>query len=391
MNLLILCVREMTHRWKSSAVVTLVVLAITAAVTYFSVNNAGFQKELSRNARDIGSNVVILPAELDQQQYHFDGGYSDITMSGKLVEQLIEYKASLNHLIPMLERKTDCSLGDRTATARVVGISASIPMPGRPRAPMQKSLEKGSVQLGSALAESLGIGRDATPEIMIAGKSVTVARVNRSNGTWQDGAAFVDLKTAQALFALPDQISRIEAIECTDEQCAATGLKSNVVLANELARVTDAAVIFRKDKMANARLSIRTVGVENQALIQGVLWVLLAISIAGLSSLNFFQRKSEVGVLLAVGYDMPAVVNLFVLRTALLTSLGSAIGVCVGAWVAWSQSLPLFVATGKKFSIDWEAVGVIGFVAVGLAMLASAIPAMFAARRDPADVIGKDR
>jgi ABC-type lipoprotein release transport system permease subunit len=372
-------------------VVTLVVLAITAAVTYFSVNNAGFQKELSRNARDIGSNVVILPAELDQQQYHFDGGYSDITMSGKLVEQLIEYKASLNHLIPMLERKTDCSLGDRTATARVVGISASIPMPGRPRAPMQKSLEKGSVQLGSALAESLGIGRDATPEIMIAGKSVTVARVNRSNGTWQDGAAFVDLKTAQALFALPDQISRIEAIECTDEQCAATGLKSNVVLANELARVTDAAVIFRKDKMANARLSIRTVGVENQALIQGVLWVLLAISIAGLSSLNFFQRKSEVGVLLAVGYDMPAVVNLFVLRTALLTSLGSAIGVCVGAWVAWSQSLPLFVATGKKFSIDWEAVGVIGFVAVGLAMLASAIPAMFAARRDPADVIGKDR
>ena len=205
--------------------VAFLVATITAALTYFSVNNAGFQKEISRNARDIGSNVVILPASLDQHQYHFDGGYSDHTMSTELVQQLIEHKASLNHLIPMLERKAECSLGNRTVQARVVGISASIPMPGRPKSPMQKSVEENHVQLGAALAKKLGIGRDDTPEIQIQGVSVIVTRVNKLNGTWQDAAAFVDLKTAQSLFDAPGRISRIEAIECTSEQCEATGAK----------------------------------------------------------------------------------------------------------------------------------------------------------------------
>ena len=88
MNPLALTFKEIRHRWKSSLLIALIVAAIIGALTYFSVNNAGFQKEITRNARDIGSNVVILPAELDQYEYHAMGGYSDKTMSQDLVQQL---------------------------------------------------------------------------------------------------------------------------------------------------------------------------------------------------------------------------------------------------------------------------------------------------------------
>lgn len=390
MSPLNLTLREIRHRWKSSLLVAVLVATITAALAFFSINNAGYQKEITRNARDIGSNVVILPADVDQFQYHANGGFSETTMSANLVRQIIEYKASLNHLIPMLERRAQCSRGEKNVNARIVGLSASIPMPGRPKAPMQKSIATGQVQLGSQLAQKLGIQRDETSEIQINGKHFVVSRVNRSSGTWQDAAAFMDLQSAQKLFDLPNQISRIEAIECTSEQCELTGLKSDVVLANELVRITDEAAILRREKMAAARSSIRLVSRENLRLLQNVLWIFLAASIIALSSLNSYQRKSEVGILQALGYGPYRVVSLFVLRAVLLTILGAAIGITIGAWAAQSQSQPLFLTTGKKFTIDWQSAMLIGLIATVLAALASSVPALISARRHPAEIIGKE-
>ena len=381
---------EIIHRWKSSGLVALIVAAITGTLTYFSVNDAGFQKEIGRNARDIGSNVVILPADVDQFAYHNDGGYSEVTMSASLVDQLIEYKASLNHLIPMLERQAECSRGDRAVTARVVGVSASIPMPGRPKSPMQKSIPEGGVQLGVQLAERLGVSRDEKSEITINGKLFEVSRVNRANGTWQDVAAFLDLEMAQSLFGMPGKISRIEAIECTSEQCEQTGLKSDVVLTNELARITDQATLLRKEKIAEARTSIRAISRDNFRLLQNVMWVLMALSIAGLSSLNSFQRKSEIGVLQAVGYGQWRVMTMIVLRAAVLTMLGAIAGILIGGFASLVQSGSLFAATGQKIAIDWNAAVAIGLIALVLAIFASSIPAMIAALKDPSELIGRE-
>ena len=390
MNPFTLSMRELRYRWKSSLLTVLIVATITGGLTFFTVNNAGFQKEISRNVRDIGSNVVILPAALDPFQYDAEGGYSDQTMSMDLIEQLIQYKASLNHLIPMLERKADCSIGTKTANARIVGISASIAMPGRPKAPMQKSIKKDKVQLGILLAEKLGIGRDQAPTIQIAGTSFQVDRVNRANGTWQDSAAFLDLESAQSLFGVPNQISRIEAIECTSEQCEETGLKSEVVLANELARITDTASILRREKMADARSGIRVVARDNLRLIQNVLWTLLAIVIMAITSLNAYQRVSEIGVFQALGYGQFRVVTMFVLRAVLLTVLGAAVGIVGGAWIAQMQSQPLFHSTGSKFSVNWQSTLIIGAVAVAISVLASSLPAAISAMRHPAEIIRRE-
>ena len=138
MNPFFLALRELHYRWKSGLVFVLIVASVTGTLAYFSVNDASFQKEIGRNVRDLGSNVVILPAAVDQYSYHLEGGYSEITMDADLVSKLIEYRASLNHLIPMLERRAMCSTGDRQSIGRVVGLSASIAMPDRPKAPMQR-------------------------------------------------------------------------------------------------------------------------------------------------------------------------------------------------------------------------------------------------------------
>ena len=391
MNPVAMAMHEILHRWKSSALVVIMVAAITGALTYFTVNNSGYQKEMSRNARDMGSNVVILPAEVDQFDYYSSGGFSEVTMPSAVVDQIVEFKASLNHLIPMLERRAVCKVGENETTARIVGIAASIALPGRPKSPMQKAIKPNTIQLGSALAKKLGLKReDQNVKVAIEGQPFSVSRINKASGTWQDAVVFIELAEAQNLFKIPNQISRIEAIECTQEQCELTGLKSDAVLTAELARITDQAVLLRRENMAEARSRIRVISRENLGLLQNVLWAVLAISIMGLSILNSIQRKSEIGVLQSVGYGQLRVVFLFLLRTICLTIIGAAIGIGLGAVASYWQSVPLFGETGKKFAIDWLAVSLIGLTAVLLAAVSTALPALLAAMQNPADLIGRD-
>lgn len=390
MNPFYLAFRELHFRWKSGLVFVFVVASVTGVLAYFSVNDVSFQKEIGRNVRDIGSNVVILPAEVDQYAYHLEGGYSESTMDSNLVSKLIEHRASLNHLIPMLERRVMCSTGDRQSMGRVVGLSASIAMPDRPKAPMQRSIPVGELQLGSELARELGVDRDAKAQVTIAGEVFKVQRVNRSSGTWQDAAAFIDLESAQKIFNLPERISRIEAIECTSEQCEASGLQSSVILNNEIEKITDKASFLRKEEMAEARLSVRSVSRENFMVLQNVLWVFLGFTVLGLAILNSLSRKSEIGVLQAVGYGRYRIVALFLVRSLLLAGLGAALGITVGMLVSINQANELFVMTGKKTALDWSAAMTIGCVAFLLAVLGGCVPALWAAGENPADLIGRD-
>ncbi|MEE2827230.1 MAG: hypothetical protein VYE64_11440, partial [Planctomycetota bacterium] len=133
-----LILREIVHRRKTSSLLIGLVAVMIGAVTFFSVNRAGYEKEMTRNARDIGSNVVILPSAVDQVAYHLQGGYSEETMNEAVLEQLLEHRASLNHLIPMLEEPTEIGFNQNRSAARLVGLSASVPMPGRPKSPMQR-------------------------------------------------------------------------------------------------------------------------------------------------------------------------------------------------------------------------------------------------------------
>lgn len=385
-----LALRELHYRWRSGSVLVLVVASVTGVLAYFSVNDASFQKEIARNVRDIGSNVVILPAEVDQYAYHLDGGYSEVTMAANLVAELIKHRASLNHLIPMLERRVVCSVADRQSVGRVVGLSASIAMPNRPKAPMQRSIPVGELQLGSELARELGVNRDEEAEVAIARKVFKVQRVNRASGTWQDSAAFIDLKSAQKIFDLPERISRIEAIECTSEQCEETGLQSSVILNNEIEKITDEASFLRKEEMAEARLNVRLVSRENFLMLQNVLWVFLGLTVLGLAMLNSLRRKSEIGVLQAVGYGRWRVASLFLVRSMLLSATGAVVGVAIGMLASIEQANRLFVMTGKKSSLDWDAAMTIGGVAFLLAVLGSCVPALLAAGENPADLIGRD-
>lgn len=382
--------KEMIFRWRTSLLLVVIVGAITGLLSFFSVNKAGYQKEVARSARDIGSNVVILPSSVDQVAYHANGGYSKETMSDEVIEQLIEYKASLNHLIPMLEVNTDVQQGEQKSEARVVGIAASIPMPGRPKAPMQKAVKENTVQVGSSLARKLEINRDLPGSLMIKDREFQISRVNAESGTWQDAVVFMNLIDAQTVFNKPHQLSRIEAIECTSEKCEEFGVTSTEVLTHELTNITDKAQLLRRQKIAAARTSLRNLSVENARLLSNVLWIFLAVSIIAFSTWNTLQRSSEIGLFRAVGFGTGKILATFSIRGVCLSVLGTVVGVAIGALISLQQVQTIFANTGRKISLDWLELSWIGLLVVLLSTFATMIPAMIGASQHPASIIGKD-
>lgn len=420
MNSLQIVLAEISHRWRTSLVLVLIVSAITAGVTFFAIDTEAYQKEVSRNVRDLGSNIVIVPAAVDQVAYHHRGGLSDKTMPQTIVQQLLDERVSLNHLIPMLERSAEVqvlasddrpsgptldkiseagpagggtALGavESSAETRIVGIAASIPLPGRPKAPMQKAIPSGEVQIGSALARQLAINRDAPGNLRVAGTLFKISRVNMSTGAWQDAALLMNLEDAQSLFDLVGKLSRIEALECTDEKCAATGKTSADVLEQELAEVTNDAVLLRRQSMADGRTRLRDTAAANSRLMQNMLWGLLALSVSGLALGNAISRLPEVGVLLSLGYGRGRIVGLFLGRLVLLSSFASVIGCLLGVGVTHYWSRSLLPVTGANFSIDWNTPLLVAGLVVLLSVLAGSLPVFWSAGRPPAQILGQER
>jgi ABC-type antimicrobial peptide transport system permease subunit len=111
----------------------------------------------------------------------------------------------------------------------------------------------------------------------------------------------------------------------------------------------------------------------------GLALILSAVGLYGLLAYNVSARRREIGVRMALGAQAPTVVGAIVGRGMLLTLGGLALGV-VAAGVAGRalQSLLHGVA-----STDPMAFGASAATFVAMAALASALPALRAARVDP--------
>ena len=142
--------------------------------------------------------------------------------------------------------------------------------------------------------------------------------------------------------------------------------------------------------MAEARASVRNMSENNLNLLTNVLWILLAVSTSFLAGWNTIQRKSEIGVFRAIGFSQSRILAILLTRAVTLAILGAAIGVLVGSLTSAWQANSVFAATGKKVSIDSVSMVWLALVAVLLSGLATLIPAILAASRHPAQIIGKD-
>ncbi len=246
-------------------------------------------------------------------------------------------------------------------------------------------LTNSTVIIGGTLAEELGL---TVGQVVRVRSERDVERPLVVGGIFELGvegldarAAFVSLATARTLFDLPQGISRIEIKLADLNQADAMAARIAAETGLETSPWTE----------GNAQLLD---GLRAQAnsgnLIKAFALITIVIGVASALLLSTYRRRSEIGIMRAMGASRGFVVIVFVLQGALIGIIGGLVGAGLGYLALSPFPLPeLAPPGGLPIDVRQGSYGLaIALTAIG-AILAAILPARSAARVDPVTVIGQ--
>jgi len=351
--------------------------------------------------KDMGFNLLILPATQSLDSY-FASGFVGDSMPEEYVHQLAEADLmTVQHLLPSLERQTVWPEADNRSVI-LTGTRGEVTVSHRnPKAPILDAVKQGTTVLGYQLWSSLGLEKGS--QITFRGRTLTVADCHAERGTRDDITIWMNLAEVQDILDMKGEISGILALKC---HCAGSDLSN---IRTDVAKILPETrvVEFESKTLARARARDRAKAASDSALaaeiryrdslraekeglaawltplvlIGCILWVgLLALA-------NVRERRSEIGIMRALGFRSSQILGVFLGRAALIGITGAVFGYIVG-FVVVSASSGMFMMTTNIF-LPIHLLLVLAITPL-LAAVASWLPALVAVRQDPADVLREE-
>ncbi len=358
---------------------------------------AKLDKQTKRIMRDLGVNLRIVHRDTklgglytDFKAVDFPEAYVDKLAEAPQIETIVHVIATLQEKITWKGR-----------TALLVGmrpvLTASQKNEEKPH--MVKPVEPGTVILGYELAGDVRPG----DTVDILGKSFRVASVRPQSGTLEDVQLVMDLHEAQQLVDKPGRIHQILALNC---KCKGNrisrirkeleGVLPDTKVTEHLSRATarekqrDAVEQSRKRQIARLQADRRRTQKATATLLNILLPLTVAFSaaIVGLLSwLNVRERRSEVGILRALGKSAPTIAWLFLGKALLVGLLGGLLG-CLGAY--FTADGLIRAAEAQTFApLAWDStLGMLALLGAPLvAAMAAYLPTLSALTQDPAAIL----
>jgi ABC-type lipoprotein release transport system permease subunit len=248
-------------------------------------------------------------------------------------------------------------------------------------------------------------------KVKLMDREFTVHKLQPQRGDKDDITVFINLKEAQEMLDKRGLINAMLALEC---HCAADRLSQ--IRAEIGHYLPDTQVLEYASKALmraearnlaerNAKQAVQRAKAEGQAAVAQVekeraqlrqereQYAAVVVFVAVLGSAlwialltlgNVRDRKSEIGILRALGVRSRQVLALFVGKAVLMGVLGAALGFTAAVVVGMVN------APGAPPPIDLAVLGAMLLAAPVLAALASLAPALLAAQQDPALVLHEE-
>lgn len=425
MSLWRMVVKEIRLRWLNFGLGTVAVLAavgvLVAQLTLLDVHDvhtrqiveaklAETEAEMSRLEDDyrklmkeLGYNLLILPEGQDLGDFYAQG-YAARTMPEEYVTRLAESKImSVRHLLPSLEQKIRWpEQGQRNII--LVGTRGEVPVAHRtPKEPMMIAVPPGAAVLGHEIWDSLEL--DVGDRITLLGREFEVKERYPERGTKDDVTIWIDLPQAQEMLGQKGRINAILALEClcTGADFAAIERSVHQVL-------PDTEIIELKERVktrAEARLRAKQAHLDaiqaekkHEANIHRSMEVFAArliplvslgaaVWVGLLALMNVRERRPEIGILRALGFRSVQIITVFLSRAILIGLIGAVLGYVAGFLMVFlSGGVPTEAVPGLNLFNP----GLLGMVLIAaplLAALAGWLPALLAAREDPAIILNE--
>lgn len=303
--------------------------------------------------------------------------------------RLIDATPGVTAVSPQIRGSAFVQRGQAVAPVGVIGVApdkiSAIANIERAMIAGTSRLPPDGVLIGQTLAEELGL---RVGQVIRLRSDRARERSMRISGIFSLGIAsadrqalYMDFAAARALFDLPTGISRIEI------KVAPPGAAP--AIADRLRRATGLKTTPWTEENAQLFEALAAQG-RTGTIIKLFALITIVIGIASAMLLSIVRRRSEIGIMRAVGASRRLVLGIFVLEGTIIGAAGAATGAAL-AWLALSPFPPPEAVQGGGLPID-RAQGDY-LAAISLTILAAALASVLSARRasriDPVEAIGQ--
>lgn len=356
--------------------------------------------ELENEARmftkSLGFNIFICHGEQELSRFYAEDQNTHY-LSPKEAQTLAQSNfAYLNHLLPFLRHRY--RLPEFGGEVIIAGIEGEIHIKRKFQAPLEVRIETGEVQLGHDVAQKLN--KKKGDKLSIGKREYHITHVRSQLGIKDDLMIFMNLGDAQNLLNLQGKLSGILALSCN---CAAgdiepirEGLKKLIpsaqvvefaiqAKARQQARQAIKTAIQGEIKdILNTRKELRGQLQQFSELFATVMVISASLLLFFLCAHNVKERRHEIAILRTVGVRTHRILAVFTSKALLLALLGSSLG--------YSSAMLL----GGHLSNAIQPVWSLNFFTLlfgssaAVCIIASLLPAIVAARRDPSSVLNEE-
>lgn len=396
--------REMFERRRQLATSFLAILLGIGMVV--SIKNITFysEKAVARELDALGANILVLPKSATVQDYYAADLQGDEFPEEYVARLAMSDLQGLDNLSPKLSLPVTIQGRNFTLTgilprsefqAKAMWKGAGIfarpaegcgeigNVPGVFTPPTKETLvrtrvidtlEDNEALIGADVVSLTGFGEG--DEIEVLGKTFTVSAVLPETGTVDDSRVFAHLHAVQELSGKGEVINAIEIVGCCQEISGGLVQKINRLLPD--AKVVTVTQVVDAQVNTNQMMS-------RLSMIFIVIMVLVGgASIANYMYANVFERRREIGTLMAMGAGSSVIVKIFLLKALLLGLaggiggyvLGTGLAVLLGPRIARIPVLPMPILVVYAITLS-----------AAVALLASYLPARRAARLDPCSTL----
>ncbi len=371
----------------------------------FTREMKAYEDGVRKTMKGLGFNVFIFPEGQELDEVYAEG-FASKTMPEDYANRLAQSKiVTVNHLLPSLTRKLKWP--ERERTVILIGIRGEVPIAHKdPKKPLIDPVPKGRIVLGYELHRSLGLSEGNSTVFM--GREFTIEKCHSERGTKDDVTIWMHLGECQELLGEEGRINAIKALECNCASIDRLGeirkeiagiLPGTKVIETEskaLARaearnkakkLSQTAIAAKKAETVKLRADRERLRVEDGQKYNALLSVVIVLSMAWVAFLAFSNsrdRRSEIGILRAMGISTGAILSALMGRAFLVGFTGAGLTLLL----AFILSAPL-----SEHLNGFELQSLAGYVPMvllcvpALSCAASWLPALQAVNRDPATIL----
>lgn len=372
---------------------------------------AKMEDETRKLMRALGFNLMLVHRDTDVVPF-LANRLPTIDMPQDYVQRLAKDKrlSLVTHLVGVLRAKIAWEGRD----VQLAGYLPEIPQSHmRHESPMGYDVQPGTALLGYQLGKQREVGQT----IQVLGKPLRIAQILPEQGTDEDATIAVHLSDAQALLAKPAKINMILALECKCTENALPQIRKQlegVLPETQVLRDTSKAVarakqrelvaekhqqivarqkeVLEERKQALAETAARRKNVQQlMAMLVEAITPLVVLTMAvwvGLLALaNVRERRTEIGLLRAIGKSSGFIAVLFLGKAIALGLLGAAVGFALGSGLAYGLAARAMHLSAADVGLRYDLLLGALLGAPLVSAIASYLPTLSAIVQDPAVVL----